>query len=293
MNTRILALLTAALLALAPAAQAQGTGTGRIAGADDMTDVIDIVPADAVPVTADQLNEGTWPVEVDVSSSMFKVTGCDLTVSGESMTARLYMKSSSYSYMFAGTGEEAAQADEEALIPLLAEEDGRYSFTLPVEALDAGYTCAAYSARKELWYPRTLVFRADSLPLEAWRSESLVTAETLNLPDGEYACSVTLAGEGRAALASPAALTVENGRCMAEIVFSTKKIDYVIVGGQRYEPIRTEGGAAFLVPVAAFGLKLPITVDSTAIKPAVEVHYAMTFDGSTLMPASDEKAEQK
>ena len=37
----------------------------------------------------------------------------------------------------------------------------------------------------------------------------------------------------------------------AEIVFSTKKIDYVIVGGQRYEPIRTEGGAAFLVPVAA------------------------------------------
>ena len=65
-------------------------------------------------------------------------------------------------------------------------------------------------------------------------------------------------------------------------MFSTKKIDYVIVDGVKYEPIRTEGGAAFEVPVAAFGLKLSIIADSTAIKPAVEVQYSMTFDAATL-----------
>ena len=287
---KILTLFLAVLLALAPAALAQETGTGGIAGEEDMTDVIDIVPEGIEPVTADQLNEGTWSVEVDVSSSMFKVTGCDLTVSEDGMTARLYMKSEAYSYMFPGEAEDAARADASDLIALEETEDGRRYFELPVDALDAGCSCAAFSARKKLWYPRTLLFRADSLPLEAWKSEYLTTAQTLGLEDGQYTCAVTLQGEGRATLASPAVLSVENGVCTAEIVFSTKKIDYVIVGGEKYEPIRTEGGAAFAVPVAAFGKKLAIVVDSTAMKPAVEVRYTMTFDGSTLAP-TDEKAE--
>ena len=281
MNMRILIALLAALLMLAPAALAEG---GGVADASDMTDVIDIVPEGMEPVTADRLNDGVYPVSVDVSSAMFKATGCDLTVSGGAMTATLYMNSEAYSHMFPGAAEDAAQADAADLIALEALEDGRIAFTLPVDALDAGYECAAFSARKQLWYPRTLLFRADSLPLEAWKREYLVTAETLALADGDYTCAVMLEGAGRATLQSPAALTVKDGACEAEIVFSTAKIDYVIVNGEKYEPIRTEGGAAFVVPVAAFGLKLSIVVDSTAIKPAVEVQYTMTFDETTISP---------
>ena len=284
MFKRALILFMAALLALVPAGFADQIDTRGVAGEADMTDVIDISPVGAEPVTAGQLNEGTYSVEVDVSSSMFKVTGCELTVKDGEMTATLYMKSEAYSYMFSGPVEDAAQAGLDALVPLREAEDGRVFFTLPVDALDAGYTCAAFSARKQLWYPRTLVFRADSLPLEAWKSEYLVTAETLGLADGAYTCGVTLAGGGRATLLSPAALTVEQGTCTARIVFSTAKIDYVIVGGEKYEPVSTESGAAFEVPVAAFDMKLAITVDSTAIKPAVEVQYTMTFDAATLAP---------
>ena len=276
---RIFATLLAVMILLIPTA---AQGASGIAGEEDMTDVIDIVPEGMEPVTVDRLNEGIWPVSVDVSSAMFKATGCDLIVENGTMTAVLYMKSESYSYMFPGEAEDAAKAGEDELIPLLTAEDGRRYFILPVDALDAGYVCAALSARKQLWYPRTLLFRADSLPLNAWKSEYLVTAETLGLADGEYTCGVTLGGEGRAALLSPAKLTVEDGVCMAEIVFSTKKIDYVIVGGEKYEPVATEDGAAFLVPVAAFGMKLSIVVDSTAMKPAVEVQYTMTFDAETL-----------
>lgn len=285
MLKRTLILCLAALLALAPAALAEGEiDTSGIAGEADMTDVIDIAPEGAEPVTAERLNEGTYSVAVDVSSAMFKVIGCDLTVKDGTMTAALYMKSEAYSYMFPGSAEEAAQAEKDALVPLQEAEDGQLFFTLPVDALDAGYVCAAFSARKQLWYPRMLVFRADSLPLGAWKSEYLVTAETLGLADGEYACEVRLEGEGRAALLSPAKLTVEGGQCAAEIVFSTKKIDYVIVGGEKYEPVSTENGAAFVVPVAAFGLKLALIADSTAIKPAVEVQYSMTFDADTIAP---------
>ncbi len=277
--TRCVAWLLMMALLLGGTALAEGTG---VADVSDMTDVIDIVTEGMEPVTADMLKDGTYAVEVDVSSAMFKVIGCELTVEGGAMTVALIMKSEAYSFMYPGAAEEAAAAPQEAWAALETREDGSLAFSLPVDALDAAYECAALSRKKQLWYPRTLVFRADSLPLEAWKDEYVVTAGALGLADGVYTCAVSLTGEGRATLASPALLTVEDGACTAEIVFSTSKIDYVIVGGEKYEPIRTNGGAAFTVPVAAFGRKLSLVAHSTAIKPAVEVQYSMTFDEATL-----------
>ena len=282
MIKRMLAALMAIAMLLAAAALAEAQDTSGVAAADDMTDVIDIVPEGMEPVTADRLNDGVYEVAVDVSSSMFKVTGCELTVADGAMTARLIMKSEAYSFMYPGTAEEAAQADAGDVAPLETAEDGSQFFTLPVDALDAGYTCAAFSARKQLWYPRTLVFRADSLPLEAWKADAFNTVASLGLADGAYTCEVALEGAGRATLASPAALTIADGACTADIVFSTKKIDYVIVDGEKYEPTSVDDGAAFTVPVAAFDQKLTIVVDSTAIKPATEVAYTMCFDSDTL-----------
>ena len=39
------------------------------------------------------------------------------------------------------------------------------TYTVPVEALDEGIVCAAYSKNKDQWYARTLLFRYDSLEL--------------------------------------------------------------------------------------------------------------------------------
>ena len=278
MMKRVLTTLLALMLLAVPAL-AEAEDTSGVAGAEDMTDVIDIVDESWTPVTADMLNEGTWPVQVDSSSSMFKVVGCDLTVSDGALTAKLYMKSEAYSYMYPGTAEEAAQAAHEELAALETEGES-FFFTLPVEALDAGYTCAAFSGRKQVWYPRTLVFRSDSLPLEAFKPEHLVTTATLELADGTYTCPVALTGEGKAALETPAELTVEGGVCTATIVFTTKKIDYVLVGGEKYLPVNEEGNAAFTVPVAAFDRPISIIVDSTAIKPATEVSYSVTFESA-------------
>ncbi|MBO4298201.1 MAG: hypothetical protein J5998_05325 [Clostridia bacterium] len=287
MKKRIISLL-AALVLLGGGGLAEQASPG-LAGASDMTDVIDIVEEGMSPVTADMLKDGVYAVSVDVSSSMFKVTGCEVTVADGAMTATLYMKSESYSHMYPGPAEDAVDAPESAWLPLETREDGSLSFTLPVDALNVAYTCAALSSRKQLWYPRTLVFRADSLPLAAWKDEYLVTVETLGLADGAYTCEAALTGAGRATLHSPVLLTVKDGACMAEIVFSTSKIDYVIMDGEKYEPLRTEGGAAFEVPVAAFGLSLPIVADSTAIKPAVEVQYAVTFDETTIASLREEE----
>lgn len=281
MYKRVIGLLLAVLFMVLPAV---AEGAGGVADASDMTDVIDVVDESMTPVAADRLNDGVYAVAVDASSAMFKVVGCELTVADGVMTAKLYMKSEAYSYMYPGPAEEAAQADTSALTRLEVTDDGSFVFTLPVDALDAGYECAAFSARKQLWYPRTLVFRADSLPLVAWKDEFLTTTETLELEDGAYTCAVALKGEGRATLESPVALQVEGGACVARIVFGTAKIDYVIVDGEKCAPMNDSGNATFDVPVAAFDLPLSIVMDSTAIKPAVEVQYTMTFDSATIIP---------
>lgn len=282
MNKSILALILTLALFCLPVL-AEGGDLSGVADASIMTDVVDVVEEGMVPVTAESLNEGTYEVTVDSSSSMFKVVGCALTVADGQLTARLAMKSDAYLYLYSGSAEEAAAADEASLIPLEAEDDG-YFFTLPVTALDAGVDCAAYSARKQVWYPRTLLFRADSLPEAAWSEDSLVTAESLGLLDGVYSVEARLEG-GRTTVESPAKLTVSGNACTAELIFSTSKIDYVIVDGDKYLPIESEGNAAFVIPVGGFDRGLSITLDSTAIQPATEVQYTITFDSDTLSPA--------
>ena len=278
MIRRFAAFLAALMLITCACAWAEG----GVAGESDMTDVIDIVPEGMTPVTGDMLKDGTYPVKVDVSSAMFKVNGADITVSGGSLTARLYMNSEAYGYMFAGTAEDAVSADRTQWAALEENEDGTLTFTLPVDALNSGWVCAAFSVRKQLWYPRVILFRADTLPADAWKEEYLTTAESLSLEDGRYTCHAALNGPGKTALAETAYITVRDHQVTADIVFSTRKIDYVIVDGEKYLPTSTENGAAFTVPVMAFDLPLTVTVDSTAIKPAAEVTYTMTFDSSSL-----------
>ena len=256
---------------------------GYVAAEDEMTDVEQISTEGLAPVTADMLNDGVYQVNVDSSSAMFKVVGCVLTVLDESMTARLYMKSTAYGYMFAGSANDACQTPRNELIQLMEDENGLY-FDLPIDGLDCPYFCAALSSRKQAWYPRTLVFRSDSLPLEAFMADSLVTAESLGLADGIYECEALLEGKGRTTVQSPALVMVGEGICTARIVFSTAKIDYIIVNDEKYTPVSAEGGAAFDIPVTVFDQKIAVTVDSTAIKPATEVAYSITFFSGTLSP---------
>lgn len=270
MKKALIALLLLSLLCAAALAD-----TGRVADASEMTEAVDIVPEGLTPVTADRLNDGVYDgIQVESSSSMFKIVGCTLTVKDGVMTALIEMKSEAYGYMYPGTAEEAVAAPTEDLAPLMPLDEGQ-GFVLPVDALDAAYTCAAFSVRKQAWYPRTLMFRADSLPPEAWKD--VATAESLGLADGAYRLDVTLTGAGRIAIQSPAPARVADGACVADIVFTTDRIDYIVMDGVKYAPASVDGGAAFTVPVPAFGVPLSLALDSTAMTPAVEIPCAVTF----------------
>lgn len=258
------------------AEQTTGEDTSKVADASQMTTVEDVVDESKTPVYATELTDGVYEIAVDCSSSMFRIERCELTVGGDAMIAKLFMSSDSYGYLYPGTAEQAAAADEaDYLLP-----DGQ-TFVLPVEALDQGVACAAWSRNKELWYDRTLVFRADSLPLEAFAS--LTTAETLALADGDYTVEVTLAGgSGRASVESPAELTVNGGACTAKIVWGSSNYDYMKVDGEQLLPVNTEGNSTFSIPVAAFDHPLAVIADTTAMSQPHEIDYTLLFDSASI-----------
>lgn len=259
----------------------------QVASAGEMTTVEEVVEEGMTPVYPSELKDGTYEVEMKSSSSMFKVDRCELKVENGTMQAVLYMTSQSYLYLYAGTAQEAAAADEADYIPREDAGDGMGSFTLPVEALDTGVSCAAFSKKKEKWYDRTLLFRADSLPQEAFLEARGTSASDLVLDDGEYTVDVTLSGgSGRASVESPAKLTVSGGEFTATILWSSSNYDYMLVDGVQYDPVNTEGNSAFEIPVLTFDTPVAVQADTTAMSQPYLIDYTLTFDSSSITSAS-------
>lgn len=259
----------------------------NVADASQMTDVVEVVQPGMVPVSAESLNPGSYDVAVDCSSSMFRIDACTLTVADGAMTAALKMHSESYLYVYPGTAEEAAAADSKDYIEPEIDAEGNRIFTIPVEALDAGVSCAAYSKNKELWYDRTLCFRADSLPEDAFVPGYLVTAESLALADGVYTVAVTLSGgSGKASVSSPAQLTVQGGACTAQIVWSSPNYDYMKLGDTQILPTNTEGNSTFEIPVTVFDRPMAVIADTVAMSEPHEIAYTLTFDSATIEAAA-------
>ena len=300
MYQRISALFLAALFALclfagcgaeaasAPetATSSSGPATDQVAAASEMTTVEDVVEEGMEPVYADALREGVYPVEMKSSSSMFKADHVELKVEDGRMQALLYMTSQSYLYMFAGTAAEAAAAAEADYIPLTPGDGDMEVFALPVEALDAGLSFAAFSKKKEKWYDRTLLFRVDSLPAEAFLDSPFTTVSDLSLEDGTYTVEVTLSGgSGKASVESPALLTVRDGEATAAIVWSSSNYDFMMVGDEKFLPVNETGNSAFEIPVAGFDSPLPVQADTTAMSQPYLIDYTLLFDSATIEKA--------
>lgn len=265
--------------------EAQESAAGQVAGEGDTAEAVEVVEDWMVPIYADSLRDGVYSVAVDSSSPMFNIIACDLTVRDGTMTAVMTMSGTGYRMVFPGSGQEAAQADESAYIPYVETAEGLHTFTVPVEALDMGVDCAAFSDRKEMWYDRTLVFRADSLPLDAFAEGVVTTPESLGLADGEYWVDVTLTGgSGRASVASPAALHVQDGQYTVTLVWGSDNYDYMLVEGQRYDTVIVDEASTFVIPVTCFDWKMPVVADTVAMSVPHEVSYALVFDAASIAP---------
>lgn len=109
------------------------------------------------PVT---VTDGSYAIEVDTDSSMFRADSCMLTVVDGAYTAELVLPGEGFSRLFFGTADDAGQADDVDIYDYHLNEDGKYAFTLPVSALDEELQVAAYGQRRDTWYDHTIVFHA-------------------------------------------------------------------------------------------------------------------------------------
>lgn len=255
----------------------------KLASSDDMSEPVDIVSGNSIPITADNIKDGTYNINVDSSSSMFNITKCDLTVKNGSMSAVMTMSGKGYLKIFIGTGKEALNASEDDYIGYVENENGEHTFAVDVDALDKEIDCAAFSKKKEKWYDRKLVFRADSIPLNCFEEGVIKSVDSLNLEDGVYSVETLLTGgSGRADIISPAMLTIKDKKAMVKIEWSSSNYDYMKVDEQIYYPVNTSSNSIFELPVTVFDWKIPVIANTTAMSEPHEVEYTLLFKSETI-----------
>ena len=246
-------------------------------------------PAEA-PAAA--LADGTYTATFNTDSSMFHANEASegkgtLTVADGVMTFHVSLQSKKIVNLYLGTAADAPAHEADWLQPTtdtVTYSDGTsdevYGFDIPVEAVDTDFQLAILGT-KGTWYDHTVSI-ADAEPA----ADDTAAAETETPADGSYTCAVTLeGGSGRATVESPAALTVADGAMTATIVWSSPNYDYMLIDGEKYLPVNTEGNSTFEIPVAALDTALAVTADTVAMSTPHEIDYTLTFDSTTLSAA--------
>ena len=240
------------------------------------------------------LEDGTYTAEFDTDSSMFHVNEANdgkgvLTVKDGEMTIHISLSGKGFLNLFMGTSEDAKKDGAELLEPTtdtVTYKDGTseevYGFDIPVPAIDEEFTVASIG-KKGKWYDHKVSVKN---PVKEDGAEKKTVAD-LNLEDGDYTTEVTLeGGSGRATVDSPAAITIKDGEATATIVWSSPNYDYMLVDGEKYEPVNTEGNSTFEIPVDGFDYPMEVVGDTVAMSEPHEIEYTLQFDSSTM-----EKAE--
>lgn len=113
------------------------------------------------PEPGKDLADGVYTIDVESDSAMFKVVACELTVKDGKMTAKLTLSGTGYDQMYVGTKGQAANA-KEGFVDYQEDAEGKYTFTVPVAALDEALAYAAHAVKSGNWFDRTLTFDAAS-----------------------------------------------------------------------------------------------------------------------------------
>jgi hypothetical protein len=240
----------------------------------------------AAAVPGDRICDGTYGIAVESDNGSFAIEMCNLSVRDGKMTAALTVKGSDYLYAFMGTPEHAG-TDEKNRIKAVPGK-GTETFLVPVAVLNRDIPFAVLKDSTRKWVPVTLRFKSSSLPAEALKSGSMKSISDLGLSDGAYTVGARLSGgSGKASVASPAVLTVSDGRATVKVEFSSPYFDYVLLDSVKYIPVNDTGNSVFEIPVKGLDYEIPITADTAAMSKAHEIQYTIFFDSSEIHKRSD------
>lgn len=240
-----------------------------------------------------ELPDGVYTAKFETDSSMFRVSeACDgkgtLTVENGQMTIHISLNSKKIVNLYPGLSEDAAKEGAELLQPTtdtVTYSDGLteevYGFDVPVPALEEEFDLALIGT-KQKWYDHKVKV-SDPEPLADETGEK---TEAAGIEDGSYQVELSMeGGSGRAQITSPTELTAADGEMTARIEWSSPNYDYMIVEGEKYLPVNTDGNSVFEIPVAALDEPIEVIGDTVAMSTPHEVEYTITFHADTLQSA--------
>ena len=236
--------------------------------------------------------DGTYMADFDTDSSMFHVSeACDgkgiLTVKNGEMTIHISLMSKKIVNLYPGLAEDAEKDGAELLMPTedtVTFSDGLtevvYGFDVPVPVLEEEFDLALVGT-KGTWYDHKVKV-SNPEPME----EEAQAENTLQLEDGIYTVDLAFeGGSGKAKVLSPATVTVSGENVTATIQWSSPNYDYMIVDGEKYLPVNTEGDSVFEIPVLFFDKPMDVIGDTVAMSKPHEIEYTLTFYSDTMKPA--------
>ncbi|MCD8353423.1 MAG: hypothetical protein LUC47_03810 [Clostridiales bacterium] len=105
--------------------------------------------------------------------------------------------------------------------------------------------------------------------------------------DGSYTVELTMSGgTGKASIASPVDIVVEDGAVTATVVWSSSNYDRMTVDGVDYEPTTTEDGSTFEIPIV-LDEDMVIMAETLAMSEPHDIEYILYFDSETLEEVSE------
>ncbi|MCM1087318.1 MAG: ABC transporter substrate-binding protein [Muribaculaceae bacterium] len=276
------------------------SGCGAKNGADGAQTVVDTVAESNVSAgtgaaaesdTSTPLADGIYTAEFTTDSSMFHVNEAHegkgtLTVKNGEMTIHISLGSKKILNLYPGLAKDAAKEDAGLLMPTedtVTYSDGMteevYGFDVPVPYLDEEFDLALIGTKGK-WYDHKVSVSAP-VPLEAGAQieDVQLQKERTGMPqDGTYSMDITFeGGSGKAEILSPVTVTVADGKATAIVEWSSPNYDYMIVDGEKYFPINTEGNSVFEIPVLVFDEPMVVIGDTVAMSKPHEIEYTLTF----------------
>ena len=244
-----------------------------------------------------QLPDGVYAAEFSTDSSMFHVSeACDgkgtLTVKDGVMTIHISLGSKKILNLYPGLAEDAAKDGAVLLEPTtdtVTYSDGMteevYGFDVPVPVIGEEFDLALIGTKGK-WYDHKV--KVSDPVAEDSREAANGFFDMSALADGSYTIELE-GGSGRASIQSPAQLAIADGAATAILEWSSPNYDYMLVNGEKYLPVNTEGNSVFEVPVEALDAPLTMIGDTVAMSTPHEVEYTVTFHSETLESAESGK----
>lgn len=234
--------------------------------------------------TAALLPDGVYQAEFHTDSSMFRVNEAHedkgtLTVENGEMTIHVALPSKNIVNLYVGLAEDAVKDGAELLKPTVDTvtysdgwTDEVHGYDIPVSVLDEEFDVALIGTKGK-WYDHKVMV-SNPVPFAQERE------------DGSYTVELTLeGGSGRAEIISPAVVVVSEGAAVATIQWSSPNYDYMLVDGEKYLPVNTEGNSVFNIPVESFDEPMDVIADTVAMSTPHEIEYTLTFHSDTMKEA--------